>query len=126
MRRWPRPSNTGSGSGPASCGGIRSAHPSRAAQGLPPPSFSTRRRGAATSTPDRRAPSLTEFKAKRKGPEIPDVATTAAVSPVRPELTRGGGGKRTIEEYQCGVQLGLTSHLFTCKELKHLEKKKRE
>ncbi|XP_032134612.1 uncharacterized protein LOC116551965 [Sapajus apella] len=36
---------------------------------------------------------LTEFKAKRKEPEIPDVAATAAVSPLRPELTPGGGGR---------------------------------
>lgn len=59
-------------------------------QDLPPPSSSAQRLRAATSARDERALRLTEFKAKRKEPEIPEAAATAAVAPLRPELTRGG------------------------------------
>lgn len=45
---------------------------------------------AAPRTALRRA-RLTEFKAERKEPETPELAATAALSPLRPELTRAAG-----------------------------------
>jgi hypothetical protein len=83
---------------PAASPALQSGGPGHGSRPRVPPAPPNRaatllllRATARRSSPALRRARLTEFKAKRKEPEIPELAATAALSPLRPELTRAGG-----------------------------------
>lgn len=83
---------------PAASPALQSGGPGHESRPWVPPAprnrtaaLALRQATARRCPPALRRARLTEFKAKRKEPEIPELAATAALSPLRPELTRAGG-----------------------------------
>lgn len=83
---------------PAASPALQSGGPGHESRPWVPPAppnrtatLALRQATARRCPPALRRARLTEFKAKRKEPEIPELAATAALSPLRPELTRAAG-----------------------------------